>query len=148
LFGAIVISDIVILIDFREACIENVIGLGLPDVSDHFLIFFLFQFTDVQVFKYGGGGFVISAWGCKGEIWIKVLLDDIKESVIYGLDIENVISSFADEFVVKSEDLIEWGVIEVIFMVFGCGHWGFAGSSGGERCLRLTGLFFHRMKWL
>jgi hypothetical protein len=69
-------------------------------------------------------------------------LNDIVESVIGRLDIEDGIGSFPDEFVVESEDLIKGGVIEpkLIVLVFRSEFWGFVDVRGdsGLRCV-----FFH-----
>ena len=95
-------------------------GLGLPDVSDHFLVFFLFDFADLDVVK-DGGGIVVSVGGFEGELGIEVLLDDVKESIIGGLDFEDGVGSFADEFVVESEDLVKRGVVKFVIMGLSAG---------------------------
>ena len=45
-----VIFSVIILIDFTEAFIEEIVVLGLPDVPDHFLVFPFFNFTDLSIF--------------------------------------------------------------------------------------------------
>ena len=67
----------------------------------------MFYFADLEVVKVGDGGFVVSSGGFKGEFRVEVLLDDVKESIVGRLDFEDGVGSFADEFVVKSEDLVE-----------------------------------------
>lgn len=44
------IFSVIILIDFAKAFINEIVILGLPDVSDHFLVFFLFGFSDMDIF--------------------------------------------------------------------------------------------------
>lgn len=69
-------------------------------------------------------------------------MNDIVESVIGRLDIEDGIGSFPDEFVVESEYLIKGGVIEpkLIVLVFGSEFWGFVDVRGDSG---LGCVFFH-----
>lgn len=44
------IFNVIIFIDFAEAFVNDIGILGLPDVSDHFLVFILFGLSDMEIF--------------------------------------------------------------------------------------------------
>ena len=44
------IFSVIIFIDFAKAFINEIVILGLSDVSDHFLVFFFFGFSNIDIF--------------------------------------------------------------------------------------------------